>query len=767
MSHIIKVYNWFTKWKTSFKSFLDDIAKTLENHRFTMGLNYEKWEVFYSFDGWRNTYPQFESQFYTHFNDFQLLPDMKKQVWRYNKKTSILAEIRLKHDWFFPFEMYQKDDAANLKSDKEDDAIFRDDSAFVFNIIRTLENFNVTNDKFGLFVQINSIVEENVFFSIKAGIQHKIFKLKLWLDSYKYILDRKIPKNWRQIWHEYFRDKLKTELFETKIFMIVQSTNKEEAKAKAQSIFNKFLIFKNYPYNQFTLNIHNDIGSIRTLRGSKNKCKQYLLNSKEISSFFHFPKNPQKEASLKAVKSRKLAIPVGVPTFNYDLNDRNEVIAKDYPQNTNIVGVSDYRSIRIPIGIYDEDRLRHMYVVGKTGTGKSKFLLGLMVNDIKQWKGIGIIDPHGDAIEEIIMHIPKERKDDVIIFDPTDDKYPFCLNPLDIKEEESKQILAKGFIDIFKKFFGANWNPKLEHVLRMIFLALLDKKDATLFDIIRSLTDKDFRYDMIDQINDDVVRNFWTNEFAWRSQQFNTEAIMPILNKVWQLLSIDILKNIFASSENKLDFRAVMDEKKILLIKLPKGKLQEEIMWFLWAMFVTKIFQAAMWRQSLKKSERIPFFLYVDEFQNFATETFSEILSEARKYGLSLSVAHQFVKQIPPYISDALFGNVWTMINFRVSSDDAEIIKNHYTPFLNWYDLANLNIREFYCKLLVNWQVKDPFSLKSAYMPDVDVNKEYVDELYQLSRSKYSRTLEEAKKVIAKEIKDVEKTIEEFSAPLI
>ncbi len=181
-----------------------------------------------------------------------------------------------------------------------------------------------------------------------------------------------------------------------------------------------------------------------------------------------------------------------------------------------------------------------------------------------------MIDPHGDMFEEIIMHIPPNRKDDVIIFDPTDEQFPFRFNPLDMKGSESKQVLAKGFIDIFKKFFGANWNPKLEHVLRMIFLALLDRPGSTLFDIIRALTDKDFRYVMIESVKDEVVRNFWTNEFAGWSQQFNSEAIMPILNKVGQLLSIDMLRNIFASSENRLDFREVMDSGKILLVKLPK-----------------------------------------------------------------------------------------------------------------------------------------------------------------------------------------------------
>jgi hypothetical protein len=211
----------------------------------------------------------------------------------------------------------------------------------------------------------------------------------------------------------------------------------------------------------------------------------------------------------------------------------------------------------------------------------------------------------------------------------------------------------------------------------------------------------------------------------------------------------------------------MMDQQKILLVKLPKWKLQEEIMWFLWAMFVTKIFQAAMWRQWTSKSTRTPFFLYVDEFQNFATETFNEILSEARKYGLSLSVAHQFIKQIPENISDALFGNVWTLISFRISSEDALYMQQHFDPFLTAYDLSNLNQREFYCKLLVKWQVKDPFSLKSVYTPDVEVPRDYVESIYNISRQKYNRTLLEAKKVIIQEHKDVINKLWDFWEPLI
>jgi len=750
MTHLIKVYHSSNIWKNSFRDFLDDIGKTMDNRVVTLWLHRIKWEIFYSLDASKVWYPIFESQFYTHFNDFQITPDKDEKVWSYSSKHSVAWEVWLENSWFYPFKMEEEDN-----------------SDFVFNLFRTFENFDVINDKVSLFIQLKPLAESSAYFSIKSRLQYKIFKQKLWIQFYKYMFNNKAKWNWKAEWDKYFADKIKWDLFETKIFIVAQSTNKQLAEWKIKSLFNNFLVFRNYPLNQFKLKIHKQINIKNIRKFNYSPFKKNIFNSHELSSIFHFPQNPQTEGSLLTVKSKKLPLPVWIPTFDYHRNEKNEVLAKAFPEDINIIWISDYRSITVPVWIHDEDRLKHMYIVGKTWTWKSKFMQWLMVNDIKQGRWIGVIDPHGDAIEEIMMHIPESRKNDVIIFDPTDDKFPFCLNPLDVWEDESKQVLAKWFIDIFHKFFGANWNPKLEHVLRMIFLALLDKKDATLFDIIRALTDKDFRYDMIDQIEDDVVRNFWTNEFAWRSQQFNTEAIMPILNKVWQLLSIEILKNIFASSENKLDFRKTMDEWKILLIKLPKWALQEEIMWFLWAMFVTKLFQAAMWRQNIGKSERKPFYLYVDEFQNFATDTFNEILSEARKYGLSLCVAHQFVKQIPTNISDSLFWNVWTMISFRVSSDDAEFVKTHYAPFLSWYDLANLNMREFYCKLLVKGEVKDPFSLRSMYMPDAEINKDYVKHLYELSRAKYSRTLEEAKKVVEKETKDVQRAIEEFAEPII
>lgn len=745
---LIKIYHSFDQGRKKFAEFLENIAKTMEDQKFAMGLHYGKGEIFYSFNASPRTSANFESQFYTHFNNFQLTSDTK-EVWTYDKAKSAIWELKLMHSWFFPFKMDGSDDGD-----------------FIFNLFRTFENFDVSTDKAGFFIEMEPIKNESFLFYIKSKFQYWLFKRKLALQFYKYLFKHQTQKNWKEEWDKYFREKLKTDLFETKLYIVIQWSDKAAAEAKIRSLANNLLVFKHYPMNQFQLKMR-DIALLPQAKAFKSPFQMNYLNSHEISSFFHFPKNPKNETSLLTVKARKLALPIGIPTFEYTTTEKWEIMAKSHPREVNIVGISDYRSITVPIGVYDEDRLRHVYTIGKTWTGKSKFLLSLMINDIKQGKGIWVIDPHGDAIEEIMMHIPESRKDDVIIFDPTDEQYPFCLNPLDVKEDESKQILAKWFIDIFKKFFGANRNPKLEHVLRMIFLALLDKPGSTLFDIIRALTDKDFRYEMIDAVTDDVVRNFRTNEFAGRSQQFNTEAIMPILNKVGQILSIEMLKNIFASPENKLDFRQAMDTSKILLIKLPKGKLQEEIMWFLGAMFVTKLFQAAMWRQSVSKDQRTPFFLYVDEFQNFATDTFNEILSEARKYWLSLAVAHQYIKQIPPTISDSLFGNVWTLVSFRISSEDSEFMKHQFSPFLDAYDLANLNMREFYCKMLVQWQVKDPFSLKSCYIPDPKINRDFIAHLYDISRAKYSRPLAEAKKVLEEKQADVIKTIEDFNEPII
>ena len=311
-----------------------------------------------------------EAQFYTHFNDYQIVPDTKN-VWNYDKSRSVIGELNLANDRFFPF-----------LTDQEDT------SDFIFNMFRATENFDVINDKFAFFVELKPIVSESTLFFIKSNFQYKIFKMKLVSEFYKYLFNHKIQKDWKAIGDKHFRSKLQDSLFETKAYFMMQSKSKAIAEGRVRGIFNNFLVFKNYPLNQFKLKMHRKISSISDIKAGKSKFTKHVLNSHEIASFFHFPKNPSNETSLLTVIAKKLALPVGVPTFDYTHDEKKEVFAKDYPDDVNIVGVSDYRSTRVPIGIYDEDRLRHMYVVGKTGTGKSKFLQGLMVNDIAQGKGI-------------------------------------------------------------------------------------------------------------------------------------------------------------------------------------------------------------------------------------------------------------------------------------------------------------------------------------------------------------------------------------------
>ena len=712
-------------------------------------LNYRDGNTFFSLSIDPGAYPSFESAFYANFNNFQVLDDTQ-WIWKYDAAKTVIAEMSLENLWFAP----AKYEAAELTN-------------MISSLMRTCEWFDFTTDKIGFFVALEPTDTDKLSFQLKSWRDTKLHNRALTAKFYKYMFNRKVESGRKDKAHKYFKEKVKSNVFWVKCFFVAQSSSKAMARWKIKALFNNFQVFSNFPYNDWTLKFHDKISIAECSKG-KTSFATSLLSSSEISSFFYFPDNARNETSLLKAMAVRLSVPTGAPTLNYIIDPKNnEVIAQDVPQDVTVIGITDYRSIRVPIGIYEQDRLRHTYIVGKSWVGKSKLMQSMIIDDMKSGRWLAMIDPHGDLIDEIMMFVPEFRKEDVIVFDPTDEEFPFCLNPLDVAPDESRQVLAKWFIDIFKKFFASNWNPMLEHVLRMIFLALLDRPGSTLFDIIRALTDKDFRYTMIESINDDVVRNFWTNEFAWRSQQFNTQAIMPILNKVWQLLSIDALKNIFWSPVNKLDFRQAMDEWKIIFIKLSKGKLQEEIMGFLGAMFVTKIYQAAMSRQNLAIQERRPFFLYVDEFQNFATETFGEILAEARKYWLWLIVAHQYLSQIPSALSDALFWNTATLISFRISSEDSLLMQKHFEPLVSAYDIANLNVREFYCKMQVKWQVKDAFSVKTPYLSDATINPSIVKDIYVLSRQKYNRTLVEAKEEINTQQQDVMSAIEEFAEPMI
>ena len=401
-------------------------------------------------------------------------------------------------------------------------------------------------------------------------------------------------------------------------------------------------------------------------------------------------------------------------------------------------------------GIKRADRRRHLYMVGKSGVGKSKLLELLIRQDIAYGYGLCLIDPHGDVIEAILDFVPENRIGDVVVIDQSDREYPALFNPLANVDPGFKHQLAQGLIEVMEKQFGANWTPRLEHVFRFTVLALLDYPHATMRGMISMLTDRNYRQKVVEYIEDDMVKRFWAIEFADWSEKFDTDAIIPLVNKLGQFLSDPLLRNIFGQKENKIDLDKLMSEKKIIFINLCKGRLGEENSSFLGSMFITKIKQAGMARAALPESERRDFYLYVDEFHNLVTETFENILSEARKYGLCLTIAHQYMGQLIPRVQAAVLGNVGSIIIFRVGGEDAVKLKPEMAPIFDTKDMINLWMQEFYIKMTIDGETYDPFSaetLKVLPSPNRSLKKEIVKQ----SRDRYTIPADAAKKLIAGE----------------
>ena len=335
------------------------------------------------------------------------------------------------------------------------------------------------------------------------------------------------------------------------------------------------------------------------------------------------------------------------------------------------------------------DRSRHVYIIGQTGAGKSGLLELFALSDTFYNQGYCIIDPHGDFATDNLRFIPKHRIKDVVYFNPADTQYPVAFNPLELSDATRKPNVCSEVIGVLKRMFGDSWGPRLEHILRYTLLALLDRPETTLLDISRMLTDKEFRKETLDYCQDVTVLQFWKHEFGqWNEKQIN-ESIAPVLNKVGAFTANPIIRNIIGQPKSSFNVRQIMDEGKILIVNLSKGLIGEDNAGILGAFLVTKIQLAAMSRSDIPDvANRRPFYLYVDEFQNFATESFSVILSEARKYGLNLTVANQYISQMTEQVRDAVFGNVGTTISFRVSADDAPILVKQFEPTFEAQDLS-------------------------------------------------------------------------------
>ncbi len=443
------------------------------------------------------------------------------------------------------------------------------------------------------------------------------------------------------------------------------------------------------------------------------------------------------------------------------------VLGKDEPADISFIGRTNYvaslEEKKFVFGIKRVDRRRHLYIIGKSGVGKSKIQELMVRQDIAYGHGVCVIDPHGEFIDDILGFIPKERVGDVCILDPGDVDYPASFNPLSNVDPTFKHQLTQGLIEVLRKQFGANWTPRLEHVFRFTVLALLDYPHATMRGMISMLTDRNYRQKVVEYIEDDMVKRFWAIEFADWSEKFDTDAIIPLVNKLGQFLSDPMLRNIFGQKENKIDIEKIMNEQKILLINLSKGKIGEENSSFFGAMFLTKIKQAGMARAKLSHDARKDFYLYVDEFQNIVTDTFENILSEARKYGLNLTVAHQYVGQLLPKVQQAVLGNVGSIISFRVGGDDAVKLKPEFAPIFDVKDMINLGVGEFYIKMTIDGESYDPFSAETLrVLPPT--HPSYRDEVIASSRLKYAITADDARKLIEEEESTIVRSAQEKAA---
>ena len=429
----------------------------------------------------------------------------------------------------------------------------------------------------------------------------------------------------------------------------------------------------------------------------------------------------------------------------YQRTDPKDVV---FFGRTNYVAALEEK--RFVFGIKRGDRRRHMYIVGKSGVGKSKLLELMVRQDIAYGHGLCLIDPHGDVIQAILDFVPEERAGDVVLIDPSDTKYPVSFNPLENVEPEMKHQLTQGLIEVMEKQFGANWTPRLEHVFRFTCLALLDYPNATMRGMISMLTDREYRQKVVDYITDYMVKRFWAVEFADWSEKFDTEAIIPLVNKLGQFLSNPLLRNIFAQKGNKVDLEDIMNNRKILLINLSKGKLGEENSSFFGSMFITKIKQAGMARADLPEDKRIDFYLYVDEFHNLVTETFENLFTEARKYGLCMIVAHQYMEQLISSVRATVLGNSGTIVVFRVGGDDAKKLEAEMTPIFKAKDMINLGMQEFYIKMTIDGNTYDPFSAETLKVLPAG-HESLKGKIIQYSREHYAIPIEEAKKLFKEE----------------
>lgn len=519
--------------------------------------------------------------------------------------------------------------------------------------------------------------------------------------------------------------------FKTSIRMVVSANNDVTAKAHLNNLIGAFSQFSS-PYNEFKRRkiFFKHLFMIDFIYRyiSFLPLRKMILNTEELATIMHFPNKTVETHHIRWLSAKSAPASNKIPTKGLYL------------------GKSKYRGVERGIYMSLEDRRRHTYIIGKTGTGKSEFLKDLALQDIQSGQGVAVIDPHGDLVEDLLQLMPPERAEDVIYFNPADVERPLGMNIMEAHNDEQQQFMASAVIGLMYKLYDPHRTgivgPRFEHAIRNGMLTIMSKPGATFIELVRILTDAKYVEDYLPFVKDPMVKRYWTDQIASTSDFHKSEVLDYIVSKFGRFVTNKTMRNIIGQSESSFDFRKAMDEKKIILCNLSKGVIGEEDAKFLGLILVPKILTAAMSRQNVSMDKRNDFFLYVDEFQNFATEDFASILSEARKYRLNLIVANQFIGQIEEDIKNAVFGNVGTMVAFRVGVTDANFLQHEFAPTFNETDLANVEKYHAYVKTIVDNQPVSAFSmslLKDIKAQEAKMNPKLSDLIKKLSRLKYGK----------------------------
>ncbi len=524
--------------------------------------------------------------------------------------------------------------------------------------------------------------------------------------------------------------------YRTNIRIITSSNIPGNAKLHMRNMLSSFLQFNMPPFNGFKPKKRdkNDVLKDFIFRVFRDYKKENILNTEELASLWHLPTQYIETPNIKWLMSKKAPPPINIPTEGV------------------LLGKNIYRGQETPIYMSRDDRRRHTYILGRTGGGKSVLLANMAIQDIKNGEGICVIDPHGDLVQDILMRAPKERAEDIIVFEPFDMDRPVGLNMLEVDGEEQKDFAVQEMIQIFYKLVTdpAMLGPMFEHNMRNAMLTLMadEQHPGTITDIPRIFTDTDFQKYKVSKVKDPVVRLFWEKEMAKTSDFHKSEMLGYLISKVGRFVENAMMRNIVGQPKSGFNFRKVMDEGKVLLVNLSKGRTGEINAKLLGLIFVSKIQMAAMSRADMPEDKRKDFYLYVDEFQNFITDAFSSILSEARKYKLNLIIAHQYLGQLEQQagaqgagskdLRDAVFGNAGTMITFRTGAEDAEVLAKEFAPTFNEFDLVNIERFTTYIKLMINGTGSKPFNMATYPLPK-ETNEEVAQAIRQLSRLKYGR----------------------------